>query len=362
MENIHVDQLPAKSTTNPSIALGIFLLIAGLLFGGIPVVGAIDQWERIGVNFHTFLLLIFFAVGCFFLYFALYQLTIREEITVNFNMVQKKSSCIFAKEEWSENIKNYDGILFSSISRQGEDEETYIEYCSILKHRNRKKNIKIFESKDMSEARREWEKAIKLFQLPALEQLEGEELVEREVGDINKNVIELIGENKISFPHHVLFEIPRDFIIEQRPDLLFITQCSKMSFLNYLTMIGFFAGSSYIAQMFLKSKAPITFIAGIGLFFLIASILAGFVKRNLEIKDKQLTIYTTFLNFNFGETSYPFEKIKDIKPLYKSTGSSMSGIKIIHDQGESFYTIVRRKKEKCDWLRSLVLNEIKKSI
>ena len=229
--NFDIGPIPATKDLKDA-SRGVALTIFGAVFGGIPlvmVVNAIIGWkefESIGILFFLVpFLLIFVIIGAAVLISGLKQSTIRGTIRITSSEVAYDMSSLFGEKHWVEPIERYAGILKKEEIRSkgtGNSSTTYTIYILELHHSDSDKCISLYESTSLSEWRYRWEEFARDLNIPAIEETD-EQIVSRNVDDLDKSVRELVSEGKVDINFDPSRKPPECVDLRMEGDQLILT-------------------------------------------------------------------------------------------------------------------------------------------
>jgi hypothetical protein len=245
---VPIGSLPVSFTHTGSTFAGVFILIFGLAWGGLPVWGMMqhglpDLNEPANWLFFLFPVL---AVGIEL--FALNMLLWRKTVTIDSLFVVVDERGIFGTRHWQEQRAAYQGVL-RRTRRVRTKNSSYTLYLVDLLHDDAKRTINLYTARSDRDWRAKWEAYARWLKLPALER-SGTGFAERAAGDLDKPVAELIREGKVEIDYELLKAPAEGLAVDIEGDSLVVTrkdpQLALFGVLIWLTFplvfvyVGFF--------------------------------------------------------------------------------------------------------------------------
>ena len=191
-------KLPMRSIEKPSFFRGLFLALATVLLGILPIVLIIVTRGSLSSLLQIWPLII---LGTFLFIITLAHFRKKTVLTITEKEVCKEEYSLFkGRSRWVEPMKNYIGLLQKEEKRSSHSvnsiySRSYTVFTVRLLHENYDKTFNLCASLNKKECRSSCERYCRILQLPALEEDEGE-LYSRGVGELDKSVRELVQEGK----------------------------------------------------------------------------------------------------------------------------------------------------------------------
>lgn len=280
-----VQNLPATQVVKGAKVLGVFFVVLSIFLGGMPTFALIQAVVSGKFKPDMFFILIFSVVGTGLFIFGLSQFFKETSTTIDAKKITVKSKSLFGRTEWSEPLSNYEGIFSrSEYHSGGKNQSSYTLYIVELLHNDKKKKIKLYQSKSNAEFRTIWEDYCRKLNLPAVEK-DGEKLIKRDFRDLNKSVKEMAAEGKVKIQFDPSAPVPAGLQAKPNGDMLEITIARKgvplIGMLIAMTIPGIFI---YIG--FFVKNCPIIF----GIFGIVFDIILGAVFVWLLITKEQVLV------------------------------------------------------------------------
>ncbi len=260
---VDLSTLPATHTVKGTRAAGIFLIVFALLWGGLPTLGLLVA--ILSGNFEPAMLfmLIFSLVGLAMLLAGLNMTTTRKTIHFDEQSVTMDAHSLFGTTHWKELLRNFPGVRSrSEYHSGGKNQSSYTLYIVELYHPDKKKRIRLYESRSDSGFRKTWETYCRQLHLPALEG-EGDTMTSRDVEDLDKSVRELAREGKLEVTFDPSAPPPEGITLQiEDGHLLIGLPRARFSIIGWL--FGLLFPAVFISIGFGVSDAPVVFgIVGI---------------------------------------------------------------------------------------------------
>ncbi len=356
-----VSALPAVHQGSGSRGMGVFLVIFALIWGGVPGLILINMISSGEYDPAMLFIMLFPVIGIGILFYGVYNLTFRETIRIDATNVTRESQSIFGYKYWTEPLQRYPGILQRTERRSGgKNSSSYTLHIVELYHEDKKKRIKLYESRSPNGFRQIWEDYSRQLNKPALEGGKGN-MVARAVDDLDKSVRDLALEGKLEVDFDPRKPPPAGFDLRVDGDQLRVTLPKTKSSLIGSLFIMAFAGV-FIFIGFGIDDAPVMFgIIGLLLLLLILGGLAwsGITRQALHIGRDRVRI---FHETPWGDTdgkNMDARQIETVRIGYERSSNEREGVLLVTDQatkkiGEGL------PPEAQNWLKNCILAVITK--
>jgi hypothetical protein len=214
--------LPAERVQTGSRAMGVFLVIFALFWGGFPVLGLVSELQAGRFGTETLLFLIFPLVGVGLLLFGVHSLMWRRRIAFDGNAFTVAEHGLRGTKQWREPLSGYQGVLRHS-RRVRTKNSSYTLYMIDLVHPDSDRRINLYTDTSDNGLRDKWEAFARRLSLPALEQGMGG-MVRREAEDLDKSVGELIAEGKVEIDYDALSRPAKGLAVSFEGDVAVLTR------------------------------------------------------------------------------------------------------------------------------------------
>lgn len=271
---LDLSRLPATHYDRGSRGIGLFLVFFSLVWGGIPGAILVSQLMNGEFDPEMSFLLLFPVIGTGLLLYGLRTLSYRETIKIDPRSVSFESRSLFGHTSWMEPLQRYPGIIKRTERRSGgKNRSSYTLHIIELHHPDKKKRVRLYESRSSAGFRQIWEDYCRQLNMPALEG-PTDNLVSRAVEDLDKSVRDLALEGKLNVDFDPHKPPPAGFELRVDGDFLRVTlPKARSSAIGILSVIAF--AGVFIFIGFGIDDAPVAF-GIIGVLFLLL-ILAGVV-------------------------------------------------------------------------------------
>ena len=204
---VDLSRLPAEHRESGFRGAGLFLIIFSLFWGGMPTLMLIGAIQRGRMEPGLWFLLLFTIIGTGLFIAGLKMVTTRRTIRFSTDQVDFNERSLFGQRIWSEPLDRFTGVRsFSEYHSGGKNRSSYTLYIVELFHPDRKKRLRLYESRSEEGLRGIQEHFCRQLSRPAVEG-EGDQMVTRAVEDLDKSVRELAHEGKWS--SHLIPPTPR---------------------------------------------------------------------------------------------------------------------------------------------------------
>ncbi len=263
---VDISALPVKHQDKRSVGVGIFLMVFALLWGGVPTLLLIRTLLSGDFEPGMLFILLFSIIGLALFMFGLKLVTTRRVIEISEDTVHFTQRSIFGTKSWKELVTNFKGIWSHSVYYSGgKNSSGYTAYKLELLHPDRKKRIRLYESRSPEGLRARQQNYCRKLQLPALEGDDEASLTVREVEDLGKSVGELAREGRIEVDFDPTQSPPAGIELAVEEDKLRIT-LPKSSDLWVGVGLGLLIGGVFAIIGFVVPDGPLLFgIVGVGI-------------------------------------------------------------------------------------------------
>lgn len=357
IKDIHIDvrNLPVEIDLKGSKGLGAFLVVFSLVWGGMPTFFLIQSLLNGSFDPGMLFILLFSIIGFGLFLFGLNQFFTRGRQCIHSDCIEMDKSSLFGKQKWRESINNYEGVLYrSEYHSGGKNRASYTLYIVELHHPDKKKIVRLYQSKSSANFRAIWEDYCRTLNMPALEEGDGE-MIRRDVEDLDKSVRELVAEKKIQVNFDPSENPPNDVNLTVEDQLLKITILKrKFSFFGFLFTLLFSGVFIYIG--FFVDQCPVFFgIVGVflALVFFGIALWSIFCKPQARLsKDGMHLLYLTPWGDTPG-THIQAQRIEQIS-IKKVLNRRLKAVVISTDDQEKAFG-EGMNNESLEWVRNCML-------
>ncbi len=311
---IDTSSLPVVKIDRMPRVFGVFLMLFGSLWGGIPVLMFVRSILTGGFEPEMFFWLIFIAVGVALMCTGLWLLTYRKKIAISHENVDVDIKSVFGHKLWDEPLRQYKGVLArSEYHSGGKNSPSYTLFIIELLHEDKKKNIRLYDSTSDDGFRAVWKDFCRDLNMPALEK-EGEDVYVREVEDLDKSARELAREGKLEVDFDPDKAPPKGFQIDVLPEGLQVKLPGNKAALFGVILALAFAGV-FIYLGFLVEDAPLVFgFVGLAFAVIMIAVALWIIISNyvLLIGPEKIHIYH---QTPWGDTKGKVFKADDIESV-----------------------------------------------
>ncbi len=292
-KRMDLGSLPAEHTDRGSRFVGIFVLIFALIWGGGPTVGLLFMVAEGEFDPMMLFMLIFTVIGAGLFVLGLYLMTHVKTIRIDGKTVQMDSRWLFGHKVWEEPLANYPGVLQRSEYHSGSKNSSgYTLYLVELYHEDKKRRLRLYESRSEAGVRGIGEEYCRQLSKPALEQ-DGGQMRSRSVEDLDKSVRELAREGKVKIEFDPSVPPPQGLRLSVHGDALRIVVLKgKFSPLGALLFLSI--PMIFIYMGFFIDDAPVFFgVVGlvILLFFLGTLVWSLMARMVLEVRGSGVRLF-----------------------------------------------------------------------
>ncbi len=353
---VDLSRIPATHVERSPKALGIFLIVFSLFWGGIPAAILIISLATGQFGPEMLLLLIFAVIGAAIMLAGLRVMTHRRTLTIGPDEVSAESKSLFGRKSWREPLERYRGVLKRREHHSGgKNSASYTLHIVELYHDERKKRIRLHTSRSEEGLRGVWKDCARRLHVPALEK-SGGELTVRNVEDLDKSVRELAGEGKLEFDFDPDRPPPEGFDLQVVEDGLCVGLPSQKATVFGIGFVMLFC-AVFVYVGFFVDGAPLIFgIIGL-LFFLLSAggmVWTSLSRRMVTIGPEQIRL---FHRTPWGDTGGKVLRTDDIDAVKigkTAEGHGRDGV-IIATEDSSVMLAQGLPAEKLQWLRNCVL-------
>jgi len=201
--DITLKELPVKYVYKETKALGILTLFGGGLLVFLPLAYFLKIIIS-GEPLNSMAALPVVSVVFFPLFLLGLNLVKRKKELIISNLEISRSYCtLFKKEEWTEPVSAYKGILMRTDVQTTGERSTAQIYALDLLHEDPSKCIRLFKSLEYNSAFSKWREYCQLFSVPALEQVGKDKIIRRDAKVLGKALVDLVKDGET-----VLYENP----------------------------------------------------------------------------------------------------------------------------------------------------------
>ncbi len=214
--------LPAERIQTGSRAMGVFLVVFALFWGGLPVLGLVSELEAGRFGVETLLFLVFPVIGVGLLLFGAHSLLWRRRIAFDGSAFTVAEHGLKGTRQWREPLSAYHGVM-RHTRRVRTKNSSYTLYMIDLVHPDSDRRINLYTDTSDGGFRDKWEAFARRLSLPALEEGEGG-MVRREAADLDKSVGELIAEGKVEIDYDTLSRPAKGLAVSFEGDVAVLTR------------------------------------------------------------------------------------------------------------------------------------------
>lgn len=339
-------------------AVGVFLMIFSLFWGGIPTGILIKELLSGTMTLEKSPLLLFTVLGTGLFCGGLYMLTHKRTTSFDGNMIKVVSKSLFGRKEWSEPLKSYEGVLARSEYRSGgKNSPSYTLYKVELIHPNKDHKLLIWQNLSEDGWRAKWEAYCRELKLPAMEK-DGDSYVKRQVEDLDKSISELAAEGKLKVNFDPASTPPKPLQVQSHDDGIEIAiKKGQVHPLFWLVML-ILPGAFIYVGFFAPSNDGFTIIFGIIGILVLIGMIAGAVWEIISTRIVRLTAEEIHIlrKSPFGDTKGKLISAQSIESVRidKSQKNQMKCVLISTDHGQ--YEIGAMLKDNAlEWIKGYIL-------
>lgn len=354
---VDLSTLPATHVEKGSKAAGIFMMLFALIFGGVPtgmLLSAIASGEfnpgMLGILIFSVIGVALFLGGLHLMFSSVTTVIDQHKITVT-----KKS--LFGTKQWSEVLSAFEGVLSrSEYHSGGKNRPSYTLYIVELRHKEPRKVIKLYESKENFAVRTVWEDYCRKLNMPALE-ADGARFLKRDVEDLDKSVKELVRDGKVKVDFDPSKPPPSELSLRIDGGVLELTVLKKPSPVGFAFALLIAGAFAYIG--FFVKDCPVVFgVIGVIILVLVVGgyVWSFFAKGQIrigkdEVRTRQLTPW--------GVTERAGVECKDIETVRigKQDGRGLDGVLLETDKG-CIKVGEGLSAESLEWLKNCIIRVI----
>jgi len=345
--------LPDTQTIRSRKSAGIFMVIFGLFLTGFIILITVGIAREVKEGWYV---LVFALFGIALVVSGLRHLLCSTQVSLSRNSVNVEERTLLGGKQWQEPIRQYQGVLYD-IEYHSTGSGNSRSHCKVytikLLHTDQKKMITLFETLNENGFRQRWEDAASFFQLPAFEKQDGE-LVERQVADLDKNLSELVSEDKLVIDQGLLTTTPTGLALEKNGDETVITY--KMQFKPIPFIVFSAIPVALIYAGFFVKKAPVilVYVGGFFAFVILALITISLITTIRLVMTKQEVILE---NIVFGATMlHESIQLKMVEQIRVGRLDSESGNGVILASDEKKLQVGTGLSEaSIKWLEAFIL-------
>jgi len=273
-KRMDLSSLPVEHTERLPRFAGVFLLLFSLVWGGGPTIGLVFAIMSGQFQPGMLLMLLFTVIGIGLFVLGIWMLTGVNTTRMDTRTVSRESKWLFGYKIWSEPFANYPGIIQrSEYHSGGKNSPSYTLYIVELYHDDKKRRVRLYESRSPVGVREIWEDCCRALNKVALEDDAGT-MRARSVEDLDKSVRALAKEGKVEIVFDPSVPPPKGLHLSVQGDSLrIVMDKAKSSMAGMLLVLVIPMVFTYIG--FFVKGVPFVF-AVVGLIFL-ALLLAALV-------------------------------------------------------------------------------------
>ncbi len=356
-KRMDVSSLPAEHTERGSRFAGFFVLVFSLFWGGGPTVGFLYMVAEGDFEPMMLFMLIFTVIGAGLFVLGLYLLTQVTTTRIDGRTVFRDAKWMFGHKVWEEPMANYPGVVQrSEYHSGGKNSPSYTLYLVELHHDDKRRRLRLYESRSDAGIRGIWEDYCRQLGKPALE-ADGASWRERPVEDLDKSVRELAREGKVKVAFDPTLPPPAGLKLSVDGDALrIVISKGKSSPLGLILFMAIPAVFIYIG--FAVDGAPMLFgIVGLVFLMIMLAVLAWSLvaKAVLEVRGSGVRfLWTT----PWGDTpgvSMDAEKVESVTVGKPAVGNSRGNAVIIAGDLGTIPVGQGLDAAALEWLKNCVL-------
>ncbi len=346
--------LPYSRTERIPAFVAFFLVVFGLVWGGIPTTALVKSLLSGGLTFEKLPLLLFTTIGTGIVLLGLHFLVRKKEITLTEREVSVRTRSLLGVRTWTEPLSNYEGVRGYTVTRS-RGKSHYLVGVLELYHPEKAKRIQLVEGLPPRRLRAELEEVSRTLGLAALEEVDGR-LVKRNPEDLDKSVRELAREQKLQVDFDPSVEVPEalDLQVDRESAALIITTKKKRLPLVGM-LIGLLVPGTFMILGFAVKEIPLVF----GIFGAVFEtlIIGGLIweavtRERIRVSPEGVTLWTLTPWGERDGKEIPAEEIEDVRVGKAQSG--IYGLLLVRDEGD---VLVGRylPKEALSYLRDCIL-------
>jgi len=219
---IDLSSPPVEAHQTGSKVGALFLILFALIWGGFPTVGLVSKLQSGDFGFELLIFMIFPIIGVGILLFGIHSFLWRRAIAFDGQSFTVTESGLISAKSWNEPLSAFEGVM-QSTRRVKTKNSSYKLYMIDLIHPSPDRKINLYTDTAESGFRGKWEEFARELNLPAFEQGEGG-MVRRDAADLDKSVVELIGEGKVEVDYDALSRPAPGLAVDIEGDTIAITR------------------------------------------------------------------------------------------------------------------------------------------
>lgn len=281
----NIDQLPIELDISKrkiyalgKVGVGVVVFVAALVMRSqFATYGDLGDAMNL---FYQYAPIVAMVIGAVFAGNGVLEFTGKRVAIIDKDTVTVSGKSLLGSENWTEALSAYSGvrwrtmIVYRNSSSSNRNSEPYVYQILELKHNDAARNVTLYVTRLRDhDARAKWEHFAKLFNIPAIDERDGQSRV-RAADDVDKSIKELAQEGKVESDWETNTALPNDILMtNEQPsdgsaDTILITLLAKRGPIwLYGAIFGIGAliavGTLLDAQLF-GTLAGIALCAGVG--------------------------------------------------------------------------------------------------
>lgn len=351
-----LSSLPSTETIKPHPGQGYLMLLFGLFLTGFIILISYGIARETPVGWSV---LIFSLIGLWLMFSGIRTLFNKKTVSISKKNVQVSERSLFGDKQWEEPLKNYQGILNEPEYKSTGSERsrrTYKVNTIKLHHEDPEKTIKIFETLSDEGFRERWENTARLFALPALEKQDNG-IIARDTEDLDKNLQDLLAENKIKIDTEALSHPPPGLKITEEVNRLVLTYKIKGNPLVYIIFLLIPMGMIYAGFFVKKVPVPVGHFGSVFLLVIILLIIINFITTiKVIITPNEVVLENLILSKVLFHQSIVIDEIEQIQ-IGRKQGETANGI-ILKSDSKTLQVGTSLPGNSLKWLEATLLKKI----
>lgn len=353
--DIDLSQIPVTHTSAGGKAAGCFMVFFALIWGGIPTVALITQFMQKGFSPELLPLLIFTVIGTILLAFGIGQFFKHRTVVIDKNGVTVDERSISGARHWRESFQAYQGVLSrSEYHPGGKNRPAYTLYIVELLHADKRRTIRLYESKSPDGQRSRWEDAARILNMPALE-YDGDGLVTRKTDDLDKSIGQLVREGKLKSDFDPTKGIPSQLKLQTVGDALHVTVNTRGIHTTPLIVVSILPLTFIILPLLVPHLPKAMMIPGIFFGVALGAVIFSSLTTKSQLRISRDTIRLVQLTRR-GDKEIATMRANAIETLRLARVQNSRRMQLeIATDGQRAEVGAGLPREALEWLRSCII-------
>lgn len=358
---VDLSKLPVNHVEAPDGCSGIYFILFGLFFGGLPSLELTNLINRGKWDSQVLGFFIFLGLGLFVILHGIKMLTSKKVLKIDKDRIEYSESSFFGQKAWSEKLANFMGVgCRTQFYRGGKNNHSYTFHVVEIIHRDKAKNVCLYRSQNSAGLRKIWENYCQQLNMSAIEG-QGVDAVIRDVEDLDKSVVELAAEGKVEVKFDPSARPPSRLKVKVEKENLKII-LPKQPFSIIGTAVGIFIAYILIHKGLFSSNfdlVPVLMGLVLGALAIGVAYWTRAIQNVVILSDKRVRFYCDSPWGNLYDTSVPASMIETIRIGRKAENKGSIGLLLITDQQTNILGEGLLRPE-LEWLKDCVMAVVTK--